>query len=179
MADEAAAATEQGDEEKAPKKGLGIKMLGIMAALMIAEGAGVYFLVSMTAGSNSSAMSIEGTEDQERQQTKEVLLIEDRFQNVSSGTVWLWDTSIYLQIRNKNAEKVEKIMLQREAEIKEGVAKIFRRAEDRHLRDDPGLDTIVRQLTAYLNDVFGTDKDELPLIERIIIPKCTGINAGG
>lgn len=178
MAEEAAA-TEQSGEAQSPPKKLSIKMLGIMAALMIAEGAGVYVLVSMTAGSSSSATTLEGTAEAEKQQTKEVLLIEDRFQNVSSGTVWLWDTSIYLQIRNKNADRVEKVMKQREAEIQEGVAKIFRRAEDRHLRDDPGLDTIVRQLTAYLNDVFGTDKDDLPLIERIIIPKCTGINAGG
>ena len=178
MPDEQAASEQENSDAPQPKK-LGIKVIAIVAVLMIAEGAGVYFLVSMTSGSAASAMSIEGTEEAGREQTTEVLLIEDRFQNVSSGTVWLWDTSIYLQVRNKNIDRVEKVMKQREAEIKEGVAKIFRRAEDKHLRDDPGLETITRQLTAYLNDVFGTDRDDLSLIERIIIPKCTGINAGG
>jgi flagellar basal body-associated protein FliL len=178
MADESTT-TEQELTEAAPPKKLSIKLIGVIAIMMIAEGAGVYILVSMTSGSASSAMTIEGTEEAGREQTTEVLLIEDRFQNVSSGTVWLWDTSIYLQVRNKNTDRVEKVMKQREAEIKEGVAKIFRRAEDKHLRDDPGLETITRQLTAYLYDVFGTDRDDLPLIERIIIPKCTGINAGG
>ncbi len=178
MPDEPATSEQESTDGAQPKK-LGIKFIAIVAVLMIAEGAGVYFLVSMTSGSSASAMSIEGTEEAGREQTTEVLLIEDRFQNVSSGTVWLWDTSIYLQVRNKNIDRVEKVMKQREAEIKEGVAKIFRRAEDKHLRDDPGLETITRQLTAYLNDVFGTDRDDLSLIERIIIPKCTGINAGG
>lgn len=177
MAEEAAA-TEQSGESTGSKK-LGIKTLAMIAAMMVAEGAGVYFLVSMTSGSGASAMDITGTDEAGREQTKEILLIEDRFPNVTSGTVWLWDTAVYLQVRNKNAERVEKIMAQREAEIKEGIARIFRKAEDRHLRDDPGLETITRQLTAYLNDTFGTDRDDLPLIERVIIPKCTGLNAGG
>ena len=178
MPDEPEAIEQEPSETPTPKK-LGIKLMAIIAGLMIAEGAGVYVMVSMTAGSSASATMIEGADEAGREQTTEILLIEDKFQNVSSGTIWPWDTSIYLQVRNKNTDRAHNVMKQREAEIKEGVAKIFRRAEDRHLRDDPGLETITRQLTAYLNDVFGTDRDDLPLFERIIIPKCTGINAGG
>lgn len=177
MIEEAAATAEQAPE--APGRKISIKTLAIIAVMMVAEGAGVYFLVSMTSGSSASAMAIEGTEEADREQTKEILLIEERFQNVTSGTVWLWDTSVYLQVRNKNTGAVETVMKQREAEIKEGISRIFRKAEDRHLRDDPGLETLMRQISAYLNDVFGTDRDDLPLIERVIIPKCTGINAGG
>ncbi|GAB4382812.1 MAG: hypothetical protein Kow0022_01170 [Phycisphaerales bacterium] len=165
---------------ESPKSGkLGVKTMGIIAAIMLAEGAGVYFLVSMTSGTDSAAAQIAGEEEADREKTQELLLVEDRFQNFDSGTVWLWDTAIYLQVRNKNVDKVQEIMKRREAEIKEGISLIFRRAEDRHLRSDPGLETITRQITAYVNDVFGTDKDELPLVERVIIPKCTGINASG
>jgi flagellar basal body-associated protein FliL len=177
MAEEAA--TTEASVEQSGSKKLGIKTIAVIMGMMIAEGVGVYALVSMTAGSGASAMTIEGTEEAGREQTREILLIEDRFSNVTSGTLWLWNTAIYLQVREKNAERVEAVMAQREAEIEEGVALIFRKAEPRHLRDDPGLETITRQLTAYLNDVFGTDRDDLPLIERVIIPKCTGINAGG
>lgn len=174
MAEEQAAPVEAAKPRK-----LGIKTIGIVAAIMIAEGAGVYFLVSMTGAPKSSSASIAGEAEAEREKTQELLLVEDRFQNVDSGTIWLWDTSIYIQVRNKNADRVQDIMKRREAEIKEGVSLIFRRAEDRHLRADPGLETVTRQITAYVNEVFGTDKDELPLVERVIIPKCTGINASG
>lgn len=165
---------------ESPKSGkLGVKTMGMIAAIMLAEGAGVYFLVSMTSGADNAAAQIAGEEEAEREKTQELLLVEDRFQNFDSGTVWLWDTAIYLQVRNKNVDKVQEIMKRREAEIKEGISLIFRRAEDRHLRSDPGLETITRQITTYVNDVFGTDKDELPLVERVIIPRCTGINASG
>lgn len=174
MADEQAAAA---PEKKSGK--LGIKTIGIIAAMMIAEGAGVYFLVSMTSAPKTSSAAIAGEQDAEREKTQEILLVEDRFQNIDSGAVWLWDTSIYLQVRNKNVDRVQEVMKRREAEIKEGVSLIFRRAEHRHLYADPGLETVTRQLTAYLNEVFGTDKDELPLIERVIVPKCTGINTAG
>lgn len=172
---------EEQPQEEAPKPSgkLSVKMLGIIAGIMLAEGAAVYFLVSMTAGSSSSAMSVEGSAEAELEQTKEILLIEDRFPNISSGTIWLWDTAIYLKVRNKNVERVTKVMEQREAEIKEGVSQIFRRAQDAHLRHDPGLETLTRQITAYLNEVFGTDRDDLSLLERVIIPKCTGINMNG
>ncbi|KAA0216634.1 MAG: hypothetical protein DYG94_09030 [Leptolyngbya sp. PLA3] len=171
---------EQTAPVEAPKSGkMGIKTIGIVAAIMIAEGAGVYFLVSMTGAPRTSQASIAGEEQAEREKTQEILLVEDRFQNVDSGSIWLWDTTIYVQVRNKNADRVQEIMKRREAEIKEGVSLIFRRAADRHLRSDPGLETVTRQITAYVNEVFGTDKDELPLVERVIIPKCTGINAGG
>jgi flagellar basal body-associated protein FliL len=171
----------EAEAPEAPKKSgkLSIKMLGIIAGIMIAEGVGVYFLVSMTAGSKSSATMLEGEAEAEREQTKEILLIEDRFPNVTSGSIWLWDTSIFLKVRNKNVDKVKEIMERREAEIKEGVSQIFRRAQDAHLRNDPGLETLTRQLTAYINEVFGTDRDDLAIIERVIIPKCTGINANG
>lgn len=173
-------AEEQAPVEATPKSGKpGIKTLGIVAAIMIAEGAGVYFLVSMTGAPKTSGAAIAGEQEAEREKTQELLLVEDRFQNVDSGTIWLWDTSIFVQVRNKNVDRVKEIMERRKAEIKEGVSLIFRRAEDRHLRSDPGLETVTRQLTAYVNDVFGTDKNELPLVERVIIPKCTGINAGG
>ncbi len=175
MAEEQAAPVEAAAK---PKK-LGIKTIGIVAAIMIAEGAGVYFLVSMTGAPKTSEASIAGEEEAEREKTQELLLVEDRFQNVDSGTIWLWDTTIFVQVRNKNADRVQELMERRKAEIKEGVSLIFRRAEDRHLRADPGLETVTRQLTAYVNEVFGTDKDELPLVDRVIIPKCTGINAGG
>ncbi|MBX3322825.1 MAG: hypothetical protein KF757_07520 [Phycisphaeraceae bacterium] len=158
---------------------LSVKMLGIIAGIMLAEGAAVYFLVSMTASSHSSAKTLHGEAEAEREQTREIVLIEDRFPNVSSGTIWLWDTAIFLKVRNKNVSRVGDVMSRREAEIKEGVSQIFRRAQDTHLRNEPGLDTLTRQLTAYLNEVFGTDRDDLPLIERVIIPKCTGINTAG
>lgn len=163
--------------ESAPKKSGGLKSIIIVAALMLLEGGGVFFLVSSMGGPKGVAASeLEGLEDTGEEAPVEIKLVEERFQNMQTGRVWEWRVQIYLRVRQKNVAEITKVQERDEASIKEGVATIFRRAQDRHLRE-PGLETITRQLTAYLNEVFGLDADGLPRIDRVIVPECKGFPA--
>ena len=175
MADEPAA-TES--TEDAPKKGgLPLKTIIIVAAIMLIEGVVVVGLLKMTGGpSVAAAADLAGEEGADWESVVEVPLIEDRFQNMQSGRVWLWETSIVLKVKNKNKDLVEKRLERRKNEIHEGVSLIFRRAQDRHLKE-PGLETVTRQLNRYIEDVFGVDADGMPRVERVIIPKCKGFPA--
>lgn len=178
MADEETKAegTEEGEQES---KGGGLKMIIIVAALMLIEGAGVFFLVSSMGGPASvEATELIGLEGTGEEAPVEIELISDRFQNMQTGRVWEWRVAVFLRARQKNVEEITAIQLRDTATIKEGVALIFRRAHDRHLRE-PGLETITRQLTVYLNEVFGLDADGLPRIDRVIIPECKGFPADG
>jgi flagellar basal body-associated protein FliL len=177
MADEETKA--EATEEGAPvtKSGGGLKMIIIIAAMMIAEGAGVFFLVSSMGGPSSvQATELEGLEGTGEEAPVELPLVEDRFQNMQTGRVWEWRVQIFLKVRQKNVEEITARQERDAASIKEGVSLIFRRANDRHLRE-PGLETITRQLTTYLNEIFGLDADGLPRIERVIIPECKGFPA--
>ena len=167
MADEEQTAESTAEE---PKKKSPLILFGVIGVMMIAEALGVYVLMSMAGPKTSMAQTemLEAEDDEES--LSEVPLVEDRFINISTGKVWQWQATIYLKVKNKNLERVEAEMARREAEIKEGVAEIVASAQDRHLRE-PGRETIKRQLTAYVNEVFGVDADGEPRVERIVISR--------
>jgi flagellar basal body-associated protein FliL len=157
-----------------PKKKGSIKVIAMVAGLMIAEAAGVYALVGMTgSGTQQAAAEIHGAEQGELQQLVEIDLVDDKFQNMQSGRVWIWDTQIVLKVKKKNQEFVEGELAKRAAEIREGIAQIMRRAQHAHLRE-PDLTTLNRQLTAYLDKAFGPDPDGSTRLERVLLPKCKG-----
>lgn len=175
MADEQTTDTNDGG---APKQGgMSKKLLIVIIAIMVLEGVAVVGVLKLTgAPPSASASDIEGEAEADQESLVEIPLIEDRFQNMQSGRVWLWETEIQLKVKNRNKALVEKRLERRRAEIHEGISLIFRRAQDRHLKE-PGLETITRQLNRYVEDVFGVDADGLPRVERVIIPKCKGFPA--
>jgi len=170
MADE-----QQQDGQEAKKKGGGMMTFVIIGAIMLVEAAAVFAIMKVTMGSSSSAQvrGIEGEEPSEEERLVEVELLKERFQNMATGRVWQWQVDVFLQVRNRNLGRVEAEMVERENEIREGIARIIRSAQDRHLRE-PGLETVTRQLTRYINDVFGFDPDGLPRVERVLVPRCMG-----
>lgn len=163
--------------EQSEKKGGGMKLILVVAVIMLLEGGVVAFLVSSMGGpSAADASQLELLEGTGEDAPLEIDLIEERFQNMSTGHVWEWRVKIVLRVKQKNAAYIEKIKERDNATLTEGIAMIFRRAQDRHLRE-PGLETITRQLTTYVNEVFGTDPDGIPRVDRVIIPECKGFRA--
>ena len=182
--DAPAPAAEEGAKKKPP-----IKLLGIVAALMLVEGAGVYVVVSMSSKKPQAAEAhgVEGghggapaegghgggvavlDDDAEI----ELKLMEDKLQNMQTGRVWLWDVGVYIKVKKKNEAIVAEQLKRREAEIKEEVARIFSRAQHSQLKE-PGKETLSRQLTALSHKIFGADADGNPRVERVLIPRCRG-----
>lgn len=165
-------------ESKTSKKKPPIKTIGIIAVLMIVEAVVVMFVV----GSGKPASGHAATEpahlvDDDSDKTQELELVSDRFQNMTSGNPWVWDISIYLQVKNKHAEAVQGVLDQRQAEIKEGLGQIIGRARHSQLTE-PERQTLTRQVGAFLEKLEGITRDGKPLIERVIIAKCRGFQAG-
>ncbi len=167
----------EGGEGESPKKKPPIMMLAVVGALMLAEAGAVYAVVSMTGGGAAQASAAQvADEATDENQLVEVELIDEQFQNLQSGRVWEWQVQIFLKVRKKNLDGprgVEATLERRNAEIKEGIALIFRRAQHRQLQE-PGLQTIHRQVTAYVNDVFGEDAEGMDKVERVLVPVCKG-----
>jgi flagellar basal body-associated protein FliL len=160
----------------AAKKGLPLKLIGSVAVLMVVEAAGVFFFVSATGHPPQAAEAKQVDQGEDLEASVEVPLLEDKFQNMQTGRVWVWDTSIFLKVRARNQETVKKELDRRKAEVAEGVAMIFRKAPHSQLKE-PGLETINRQVTAYLNQVAGKDTEGRDRIERVVIPRCKGFPA--
>ncbi len=179
----AAPAADAGAKKKPP-----IKLLGIVAALMLVEGAGVYVVVSMSSkkpqaaeahgvegghGAAPAGEHGEGGAVLDDDAEIELKLMEDKLQNMQTGRVWLWDVGVYIKVKKKNEAIVAEQLKRREAEIKEEVARIFSRAQHSQLKE-PGKETLSRQLTALTLKIFGADADGNPRVERILIPRCRG-----
>jgi flagellar basal body-associated protein FliL len=158
-----------------PAKKSPVKPIAIVAVLMIAEAAGVYMFVGKT-GPQPAAAAVEGKEEAGKDALVEIPLIEDKFQNLQTGRVWVWDSEIVLKAKSKNQEFVAKQLEERTAEIKEGVSQIFRRAQHGQLKE-PGLETINRQITAFMSQILGKDGEGKERLERVVIPKCKGFPA--
>lgn len=173
MADEKAES-----QDKVAKKGGGLKVVLVVAGLMIAEAVGVFAVVSFSGFGTGSAQAkaMEGLEQNDRDKLVEIELVDNKFPNNTTGQIWLWDTQIYLQVRKKNKEAVETELDRRRAEITAGLRLIFSRIQDRHLKE-PGSETITRQLTTYIDEVFGQDPDGVNRVDRVLLTKLAGFPA--
>lgn len=167
------------DEQQGNEGGGGLpkRLILIIAGLMVLEAVAIFAVVSFTGfGESASAQTIEGKADADREAMVEIELVDTRFQNMQTGRVWDWEVQIYLKVRNRNKDNVSQTIDRRRAEIMEGVATIFRRAQHSQLRE-PGHETLNRQLSTYFHEVFGDGPDGMPRIERVLIPKCDGYPA--
>lgn len=159
------------------KKKLPIKMIVMVLGLMVAEGAAVFVVLGMLSGPPEvQAEGLADSPSDELEQIREVLIVDDRFPNHQSGRVWLWDTEIQMQVRQKNLDYAQRVLEERAAEVKTGVAQIIRTSHHKHLTE-PNLDTLNRQIEEYLREVFEYDAAGKPRVERVLIPKCTGFPA--
>ncbi|MBX3362091.1 MAG: hypothetical protein KF912_05640 [Phycisphaeraceae bacterium] len=167
------AETPKSEEKAAKKKGLPLPI--VVGALMAVEGIAVFAAVKMmSAPAKSEASEIDGGHAAAEAALVELRLVEDRFQNMQTGRVWLWDVEIFLKVKAKHEDHVAFVLQARSAEIKEGVSMLFRRASHAQLKE-PGLETMNRQLTAYMAEVMGTDPNGDPYIARVLIPRCKGM----
>jgi flagellar basal body-associated protein FliL len=170
-----APAASGGDGTPAKKKSM--KTIGIVAAIMVLEAVGVFFVVSATGKRPESAEAheIKGGHEADLEKSVELPLLGEKFQSMQGSQVWIWDTEMVLKIKKKNEEFVTKELERQESEIKEAVATIFRKAQPSQLRE-PGLDTVNSQVTAYISKVLGKDAEGKERFERLMIPKCKGFS---
>jgi flagellar basal body-associated protein FliL len=175
MADKPKAPETPTEAAPPPARKLPIKTLGIVAVLMAAEAGAVVFAMGMLGPSASHAETgVEELVDDDSEDTAEIEVVSEKYQNLSTGRVWVWDLSVFLQVKNKNAETVKAVLEQRKAEIGEGMGQIISRAQHAQLKE-PERQTLIRQINAFLERIRGmTDPDGKPLVERVMIPKCRG-----
>lgn len=171
-----APAAEGGDGAK-KKGGLPVKTIGIVGGLMAAEAVAVFMVFSMMGPKKTEAHVEEAHVAADASDSSvEVMIVEDKFQNLQTGRVWFWDIAVYVQVKQRNQEAVEAKLKQRNAEIKEEISRIVSRAQHAQLKE-PDRQTLLRLFTAALNKIFENDEHGDPLIDRVIIPKSRGLSA--
>lgn len=168
----------EGKPEGAQAKKSPIKMVGIVGAVMVLEAAALFMVLGATSGKpqGANAAELKGHDTAADDNTVEVLLLEEEFQTMQGSQIWIWDTNVVLQVKQRNEAFVNEQLEARNAEILEAIAQMFRRASPNQLRE-PGMETINRQITAYLGKMFGKDAEGHERLEKVLIPKCRGFFA--
>lgn len=169
---------EKAPAEAAPKKKGSMKLMGTVGAIVVAQ-AVITFVAFSAMGPKKSHAQVDthSIKKDDADVIKEITVITPKdgsFQNTMTGSVWLWSTEIVVQVKQRNAEGVENKLKQRNAEVKQEISQIFGRAQHAHLKE-PDRQTLNRQITGALNKFFGNDDKGEPVIERVLIPKCTGM----
>lgn len=105
----------------------------------------------------------------------EVSVLHERFPNRKSGVTMLYETTLAVQVKKKNSDKVTQIIEANAARIQMAIGMIWRNAEPRHF-DEPYLDTLSRQAHEILVQIIdeGLPEGEESRIEGVLIPTLTG-----
>ncbi len=166
-------------EGAAPKKkGKPIILIAAVAVVMILEAVAIVAVLGMTGKKPADAHGAElhGEAEAAGEKTLEMDLLEEEFQTMQGSQIWIWDTKVVLQVKQRNEKFVSEELERRNSEVHQGVAQIFRRATPNQLRE-PGLETLNRQISAYLGKLLGKDSEGRERIEKILIPRCRGFFA--
>jgi len=165
-------AEEAAKPQKKSKKTV-VVVLGLLAAEAVVVVA--VFMLWVQPG-EVRGQDITVSADDHLNQLSEVLIVNDRFPNHHTGRVWLWDTEVQIQVRQKHVEYVRRVLEERNAEIKTGVSQIIRTAHHNHMKE-PNLETLTRQLQTFLRQTFGEDASGDQRVVNVLIPKCVGFPA--
>ncbi|MFW6336419.1 MAG: hypothetical protein ACOC3G_04760 [Phycisphaeraceae bacterium] len=166
------------EKQKAPeKKKLPIKTILIVAGVLLVEAVAISAVFIFSGGpSEVRAQDMANDPALVAEQPAEVLVIADKFQNTRVGRTLLYDTEIYIVVKQKHRGKVEQTLAQLSASIKSDIAAIFRRAEPAQLTE-PDMSTIRRQVRAVLEKRLGTSDEGESVVQEVLIPTCTQFRA--
>lgn len=177
MAEAAKEAPQPTPAPEPPKKKFPVRTVVILLAVLLLEGAAIsaaFLLSGGPADVKADPAAIDAAAMAE--QPVEVLVIAEKFQNTRTGRPYLYDTEIYIVVKQKYQVDIEAQIEAMQAQLTTDVATIFRRAEPSHLLE-PELSTLTRQIQAVLNERLGHDEDGKPKVQEVLIRKCMQFRA--
>jgi flagellar basal body-associated protein FliL len=99
----------------------------------------------------------------------EIQIVDFRAPNKQSGRTFLYDVTIFAVTRGEFKDRVEAIIKEREALIKDRVRTIIGQMDPEKLGggSEPGLETLRRQVKYQLDEIVGEG-----MIDEVLVPRC-------
>ena len=172
MADKPAEKKETAEEAPKAKK-FSMQAMIIVGAMLLVEAVAICGVFMLSGGPQTvQADPLAADAAAQAEQPVELLIASDKFQNSRSGRAYIYDTEVFIVVKQKHLEAVETKKEAMQASIRTALTTIFRRAEPAQLRE-PELATLTRQVKAAMDERFGTDEEGEPIVQRVLIGKCT------
>jgi flagellar basal body-associated protein FliL len=140
-----------------------------VGGIMLVEGLGIFMLVRMAVPGPRSAHAAGEALSPLQQidaMDNEVAVTECDAINRASGQAVAVHIVLSALVSPEKAELVQKLVAKRRSTIQDRVQLVVRGADPKHL-NDPGLETIRRQLKAELDNILGDDQ----LLRELLIPE--------
>jgi len=158
--------------DTAKKKKLPMKMIVMGLAVLALEGGTVGIMMAASGGPKRGMAEVPATQAAATvEKDAEVPILDAKLPNSSSGHLYMYDLQVFAKVSEKNKAKLVDLLTERQAEIRDKIRTIIASAEKKTL-DEPGLETLRRQVTYQLEQDVGPD-----MIKELLIPKCTPFRA--
>lgn len=167
----AAEETQDTTKQAEPAKGRRTAVI-VVAALMVAEGVGVFMLAKALSPEPVSALALDapGSTDGAKQPSDdefaEIAIAECRPSNMMAGKFVTFHIRVSALVAAADLERAEEIVRKRRARLEDSVNTVIRSSEPKHFKE-PKLESIRRRLKHEFDIVFG-DKE---LIRGVLIPQ--------
>ena len=169
---------EAAPDEAAPKRKLPIKTLAVIGVVLVVEAiaiSGAFMLNGGPAAARADETDAALAAQAAGEQPVELLVLSGRFLNSRTGRSYLYDTDVYIVVKQRDKAMVEARIEAMRAQITTDVASIYRRAEPSYFTEFE-LATITRQVRAALDERIGRPPGsaaDASYIQRLLIPKST------
>ena len=159
-----------------PKKS-SMKVIIMVAAAMFIEAGVIIGAAFFTRTPEVSAAPFAEAAEADPDRVIEIPLLKERMSNNRQGIVYLYETEIVIQIREKYEKDVTRRLEENSARIKMMIGTLWRQAEPRFF-EEPQLSTLTRQVESTLGEIIGTDPTSgESCLEGVLIPVLRGFPA--
>ena len=104
-------------------------------------------------------------------------VVGERLGNRKQGTLFIYDTEIFVYVRARNRDRMEAEIERLSADLRAEIRGLWRTSDPRHF-EEPGLETLTRQVTALISERAGNDPvSGEPYILRAVVSMMPGFRA--
>lgn len=159
--------------EAAPPKSKKLTTMLVIVGLMLAEGALIFGAMMFFGGdpglataSTGSTTGSNGSEKGGHGNVAEVVIAELDAYNSLSGRLYVYHLQVSAQVKPQDRQRIESIVEERGDTICDRINTVIRGADPKHL-NEPGLESMRRQIKFELDKILGDDS----LVLELLIPK--------
>jgi len=168
-------------ESAKPGKQSRFQSIIIVGMLMLFEGVGIFLATKMlshspdsaAADAKQSASADDKKTSNDDLQDVELVIAECKPTNSRGGKLYYYKIHVSVLVDRSKQEFIKKLIEQKRSRIDERVNVVIRGIEPKYL-NEPGFQTIKRQLKAEFDRIFGDDQ----LIKEVFIAELIRMNGG-
>lgn len=149
------------------------KIAALTTALLVAEAAAIVGLFAFVGRPSATMADAPVIADEEV--VEEIPLFQGRLSNDRAGTVLVFDTEIYVQVRKSEAERIRNEIERTRHELRAEISGIWRSAEPANFQESR-FETLTARLEATLRDRF--NRAGRQGVSKVVVVSGAGIRLG-